>query len=70
MATKKKQRLRALPAANAYAFTIEDAQAMGLPGKTTIYKMIKDGLLEVRDRRMLTGASVRRVLGVNDEVAA
>jgi hypothetical protein len=73
MTTKKRKRLRALPAANAFAYTIEDGQAMGLPGKTSIYKMISNGQLEVRDvggRRMLTGDSVRRVLGIKDDTAA
>jgi hypothetical protein len=70
---KKRQRQRAMPVANAYSFTIEDGQAMGLPGKTTIYKMIKEGRLttvDVGGRTMLTGDSVRRVVGVQEEAAA
>jgi hypothetical protein len=39
-------RQRAAPAANAFAYTVEDGMAMGLPGKSTIYKMIADGRLE------------------------
>jgi hypothetical protein len=65
-----RQRRRPMPAANAYTFTIEDGQAMGLPGKTTVYKMIADGRLQTVDvggRTMLTGDSVRRVLGANKE---
>jgi excisionase family DNA binding protein len=63
----RRNRQRALPAANAYAFTIADAQAMGLPGKSKIYEMVRDGeltFIKVGGRTMLTGDSVRAVLGV------
>jgi hypothetical protein len=72
-AGKKRQRRRPPPAANAFTYTVEDGQAMGLPGRTTIYKMINDGRLKTVDvggRTMLTGDSVRRVLGVGEVVAA
>jgi hypothetical protein len=70
---KKRKRLRAAPAANAFCYTIEDGQSMGLPGKTSVYEMIKDGRLKTIDvagRTMLTGESVRRVLGVDEKVIA
>jgi hypothetical protein len=66
---KKRQRQRPLPAANAHAYTIADAMAMGLPGKSTVYKMIGDGRLEtiiVGGRRLLKGNSVRRLLGADE----
>jgi hypothetical protein len=64
---KKRKRDRALPSPQAYAFTIADAQAMGLPGKSKIYEMIKAGTLatiKVGGRTLLKGDSVRAVLGV------
>ena len=69
----RQNRKRALPSPHAYAFTISDGQSMGLPGRTTIWKMIRAGTLEAIDvggRKMLTGASVRRVLGVKEPEAA
>lgn len=45
-AEKKRQRQRPLPAANAFAYTIADGMAMGLPGKSTVYKLIKSGKLK------------------------
>ena len=72
-AAKKRRRERPLPTANAFAYTLEDAQAMGLPGRTTIWKMRKAGVLEeivAGGRILLTGESVRRVLGVKEEAAA
>jgi hypothetical protein len=70
---KRRNRQRPMPAANAFTYTVEDGMMMGLPGKTTVYAMIKDGRLQtinVGGRTMLTGESVRRVLGVKEEVAA
>jgi hypothetical protein len=69
----KRKRERPLPSPRAFAYTLEDAQMMGLPGRTTIWKMRKAGTLEevvVGGRILLTGDSVRRVLGVKEEVAA
>ena len=70
---KLRKRARALPARNAFAFTIEDGQAMGLPGRTTIYEMEKAGLLKfirVGGRTMITGDSLRAVLGADEEATA
>jgi predicted PhzF superfamily epimerase YddE/YHI9 len=70
---KPRKRARALPARNAFAFTIEDGQAMGRPGRTTIYEMEKAGRLKfihVGGRTMITGDSLRALLGVDEEVAA
>ena len=72
-AIEMRERKRAMPARNAFTYTIKDAQAMGLPGRTTIWKMIKAKKLEVQivgGMKMLTGESVRRVLGVKEEAAA
>jgi hypothetical protein len=70
---KSRKRARALPAQNAFAFTIEDAQAMGAPGRTTIYALAKVGRLKfirVDGRTLITGDSLRVLLGVADESAA
>jgi len=70
---RKRKRARALPAQNAFAFTIEDAQAMGAPGRTTIYALAKVGrlnLIRVDGRTLITGDSLRALLGVADESAA
>jgi hypothetical protein len=69
---KTKGRERAMPARNAYAFTIKDAQRMGAPGKSTIYEFVKAGRLTFLKREpglpvMLTGDSVRALLGINLE---
>ena len=37
----RKIRARAAPHPLAFAYTIADAQSMGAPGRTTIYKMAK-----------------------------
>ena len=70
--TKKRQ--RAMPAANAFAFTIRDAQAMGAPGKSTIYEMIKDGRLTTIEVEgcptMITGDSLRALLSGKDKSAS
>ena len=44
-----KTRRRASAFANALAFTVRDAQAMGAPSRTTIYGLIKDGILKTVD---------------------
>ena len=70
---KPRNRARALPARNAFAYTIEDGQAMGLPGKTTIYELVKTGRLKfihVEGRTLITGESLRALLGVDEEVTA
>jgi hypothetical protein len=49
----------------ALAFTIGDAQAMGAPGRTTIYKLAKHGqlqLLRVGGRTLVDGDSLRVLL--------
>jgi hypothetical protein len=65
--SKKRERARAEPSRNAFAFTIEDAQAMGAPGKTKIYQLAENGrlkLFSVDGRTMVTGDSLRALLGV------
>jgi hypothetical protein len=67
--TEKRTRSRARPAPspNPFAFTIEDAQAMGGPGRTKIYDLAKRGelkLIDVAGRTMVDGASLRALLGV------
>jgi hypothetical protein len=69
----RKNRDRAPPSPHAFAYTVKDAQAMGAPGHTLLYEMLKDGRLERvpnDPRTMITGASLRRLLGVKDEAAA
>jgi hypothetical protein len=67
MAKKPRRRLRTAANPMAYAFTIEDAQAMGAPGRTKIYELAKGGrlkLLHVAGRTLVDGASLRALLGV------
>ncbi len=63
----KRKRRRAAAAPHAYAYSIPDAQAMGAPGRTTIYKLAKEGklkLVKVCRRTMVDAASLRALLGV------
>jgi hypothetical protein len=65
---QKRQRLRALPLPNAIAWTIADYQALGGPGKTSIYELGKTGGLKLfkdgAGRTMVDGDSGRALLGV------
>lgn len=66
-AKKVRARARAAPHPMALAFTIGDAQAMGAPGRTTIYKMAARGdlrLLRVGGRTLVDGDSLRALLQV------
>jgi hypothetical protein len=61
-----KGRARASADPKAFAFTIRDAQAMGAPGRTSIYALAKEGrlkLLKVGRRTLVDGASLRSLLG-------
>jgi hypothetical protein len=63
----KRRRARAAPSPNAMAFTLEDAQAMGAPGRTKIYALAKQHklkLLKVAGRTMVDGQSLRALLSV------
>jgi hypothetical protein len=65
--TRIRKRARPAPSPNAFAFTIEDAQAMGGPGRTKIYDLAKRGelkMIDVAGRTMVDGASLRALLGV------
>lgn len=69
----QKTRERSLPSPWAHAYTVKDAQAMGAPGHTLLYQMLKDGRLQRApdtSRTMITGASLRALLGVKEETAA
>lgn len=70
---RARARARALPARNAFAYTIPDAQAMGAPSKTTIYQLVKAGRLKFVEApgcsRMLEGDSLRSLLGADEQVA-
>jgi hypothetical protein len=73
--SRKRKRARATPARNAFAYTLPDAQAMGAPGKTTIYQLAKAGILEFVEKKpgcpvMITGDSLRALLGVKLDEAA
>lgn len=66
---KARIRARAAPHPMAMAFTIKDAQAMGAPGRTTIYKLAKRGelrLLHVAGRTLVAGDSLRALLRFGD----
>jgi hypothetical protein len=62
----RKTRRRAAPSPNAFAFTVADAQAMGAPSRTTIYELIKAGILKTVDapgcQQLITGDSLRALL--------
>jgi hypothetical protein len=65
---KVRARARAAPHPMAFAFTIEDAQAMGAPGRTKIYEMAQRGeliLLRVAGRTLVSGDSLRELLQVS-----
>jgi hypothetical protein len=66
----KRQRLRALPSRDAIAFTISDYQALGGPGRTSIYNLAKAGKLKTFvdrfGRRMIDGDSGREMLTSED----
>jgi len=62
-ARRNRQRASADPLAHAY--TIEDAQRMGAPGRTKLYELFNSGeLLSIRvgRRRMIVGNSLRASL--------
>lgn len=77
-AAKKRNRVRALPAPNAFAYTISDAQSMGGPCKTKIYDLDKqlkaDGkqllFKDLAGRTMVYGDILRELCGVKEEVTA
>jgi len=61
-----RKRLRAAADPMAHAFTIQDAQSMGAPGRTKIYALAKQGrltLLRVAGRTLVKGDSLRALLG-------
>lgn len=63
---KPRTRARAAPNPLAFAFTIEDAQGMGAPGRTKIYELAKCGqlkLIKVAGRTLIEGNSLRALLG-------
>jgi hypothetical protein len=67
---KTRERARAEPSRNAFAYTIEDAQKMGAPGKSKIYELNASGrlkLFNVDGRRMVDGDSLRALLKVDQE---
>lgn len=74
----KRQRERAMPAANAFAFTVRDAQAMGAPGRTKLYeldkKLIEAGrkllFKDAAGRTMVYGDVLRELYGVEEEITA
>ncbi len=64
-APKRRDRARAAPDPRAHAFTIKDAQAMGAPGRTSIYKLAAEGklrLIRVAGRTLIDGDSLRALL--------
>jgi hypothetical protein len=67
--SKKRERVRAEPSRNAFAYTIQDAQKMGGPGKTKMYELAKEGrlnLVHVDGRTLVSGDSLRALLGVEE----
>ena len=63
--TSRRRRNREAPPANAFAYRIEDACAMGGFGRTTAYELVKRGklkLLRVGGRSLIAGDSLRALL--------
>jgi hypothetical protein len=65
---RKPREPRVLPSPNAFAFTISGVQAMGGPGRTSVYDLAKKGVFSLfKDelgRTLVTGDSVRKFLGI------
>jgi hypothetical protein len=64
---RTRRRARPDPSPHAFAYTIEDAQAMGGPGRTKLYQLAKSGrlkLIHVGGRTLVDGDSLRALLGV------
>jgi hypothetical protein len=70
----KRTRPRAPQRPDAIAFTIAGFQALGGPGKTSIYALAKTGQLklfkDVIGRTMIEGDSARALLGIKDQATA
>ena len=65
----KRNRLRAAPSRQAFAYTVEDAQSMGAPGRTKLYELEARGQLKfirVAGRTLVDGDSLRALLGVTE----
>jgi len=65
---RTRRRARPAPSPNAFAFTLEDAQAMGAPGRTKIYDLANSGelkMIKVAGRTLIDGDSLRALLGVS-----
>lgn len=63
--TRKRARARAFPRHDAFAFTIDEFQALGGPGRSTIYKLFAEGKLKkinVAGRTKIEGDSGRALL--------
>jgi hypothetical protein len=65
-AAQKRRRQRTMPAPNAFAYTVEDAMAMGGPGRTALYQLRMNGTLDwftdAIGRVMIKGNSLRKLL--------
>ncbi len=69
---EKRQRARAMPSPSAFAYTVEDGQAMGLPGRTKIYEIDKKLRAEGKrflfkgpgNRTMIDGDALRELYGI------
>ena len=64
-ARASRKRDRDAPPANAFAFRVDDACAMGGFGRTTAYELVKRGelkLLRVGGRSLICGDSLRALL--------
>jgi hypothetical protein len=62
---KRRERERAQPSRDAFAWTLPDYQALGGPGRTKIYELAKLGqlkLVTVAGRTMVDGESGRALL--------
>jgi hypothetical protein len=64
-AAKKRNRARAMPSRDAFAFTIPDAQSLGLlPGKTKTYEL--DKRLKAEGKRLLFKDAAGRTMADGD----
>jgi hypothetical protein len=62
---KQRRRVRAMPSPDAFAYANDDAQAMTGLGRTTLWKLRKEGRLKtitVNGKELIEGASLRQLM--------
>jgi hypothetical protein len=67
---KKRGRQLGAPSPHAFAFRLDDAESMGAPCRSQMYKLAESGdltFIKIAGRTMVTGESLRRLLGIKAE---